>query len=365
VWGASAAAWPLIRHDLGLSYAEIGLVLAIPGLVGNALEPVLGVLADTPLRRRLLLAGGVAFSLSAALTSAATGFWPLLVAFAVGNPASTAFVSFAQAWLMDLDPRRRERMMAWWTFAGSVGVVAAPLLLAAAVWAGAGWRAVSAALAVAGIGLTLAARRLELPIPRGADGLAAGLRGAVAALRRGAVVRWLALLEASDLMLDVLHGFLALYLVDGTGLRPVQAGLALAVWTGAGLVGDALLVPLLARVRGVAYLRVSAAGVALAYPSFLVVPGLGAKLGLLAVLGLLSSGWYAIPKAGLYASLPGRSGTAIAVGSVGGFVGALVPLGLGFSAEHAGITPTMWLLMLGPVVLLGLLPRRAQIDTNS
>jgi FSR family fosmidomycin resistance protein-like MFS transporter len=332
-------------------------VLAVPGFVGNVLEPLLGVLGDTPRRRGLLLAGGVAFSLSTALTAVATGFGPLLLALAVGNPATTAFVSFAQAWLIDLNPMRRERTMAWWTFAGSVGVVAGPLVLAAAVWAGSGWRGVSAALAVAGIGLTLAARRLRLPTPRGADGLAAGLLGGAAALRRREVVSWLAVLEAADLMLDVLHGFLALYLVDAAGLPPVQAGLALAVWTGASLVGDALLVPLLARVRGVAYLRASAAAVTIVYPAFLLAPGLGAKLALLALLGLLNSGWYAIPKAGLYASLPGRSGTAIALGSVGGFVGAALPLTLGLLAQQAGIAPTMWLLLLGPLAVLALVPR--------
>ena len=79
---------------------------------------------------------------------------------------------------------------------------------------------------------------------------------------------------------------------------------------------------------------------------------------LLAALGLLNSGWYAIPKAGLYESLPGRSGTAIALGSVGGFVGASVPLGLGFLAQHAGIAWTMWLLLAGPLGLLALLHRR-------
>jgi FSR family fosmidomycin resistance protein-like MFS transporter len=160
-------------------------------------------------------------------------------------------------------------------------------------------------------------------------------------------------------MLDVLHGFLALYLVDVVGLGAVEAGLAFGVWTGAGLVGDALLVPLLARVRGVAYLRLSAAAVTLVYPALLVVPSTGARIGLLAVLGLLNAGWYAIPKAGLYAALPGRSGTAIAVGSAGGLVGALIPLVLGVIADRAGLAPTMWLLAASPVLLLLLVPRAA------
>ena len=81
-----------------------------------------------------------------------------------------------------------------------------------------------------------------------------GVVNALRALRRGEVLRWLTLLQFSDLMLDVLLGFLALYFVDVVGVTPAQAGLAVAVWTGVGLLGDFLLIPLLERVRGLSYL---------------------------------------------------------------------------------------------------------------
>jgi MFS transporter, FSR family, fosmidomycin resistance protein len=81
------------------------------------------------------------------------------------------------------------------------------------------------------------------------------------------------------------------------------------------------------------------------------------KLVLVAVLGLLNSGWYALPKAGLYASLPGRSGAAVAVGGIGGLLGACVPLALGFFAGAVGLAATMWVLLVAPLALLLLLPR--------
>lgn len=365
VYGTLAAAWPLIRDDLGLTYGEVGLLLAMPMLVGNLVEPIIGVLGDTGRRRALVLGGGVVFALSTALIAAATGFWLLLVALVLSYPASGAFVSLAQASLMDLAPDRRERSMAWWTLAGSVGVVAGPIVLAAALAAGAGWRAVPLALAGAMVVLTLAARGARIPGSDNGEPLLTGLRHAVGALRRREVLRWLGLLEAADLMLDVLHGFLALYFVDVAGFGPVEAALALAVWTGVGLVGDALLLAVLARVDGLRYLRASAVAVTVAYPAFLLVPSAEGKLAVLALLGLLNSGWYAIPKANLYGALPGRSGTAMAVGSVSGFAGALAPLGLGFAAEAIGLEPTMWLLLLGPVALLvGLPRRRAPISDN-
>lgn len=297
-------------------------------------------------------------AISTALSALATGFWPLLLALVLGNPAVTAFVSFSQAALMDREPAARERNMARWTLAGSVGVVAGPVLLGAAVALGAGWRGALLALAAVTLPLTWAAAR-SVPRPQSEGDLKGALRGVLEAVRRREVLRWLALLAGSDLMLDVFHGFLALYLVDVGGLTPLEAALGVSVWAGAGLVGDALLLVVLRRVSGAAYLRASAAVVTFVFPVFLVVDRLDVRLLLLGALGLLNSGWYAIPKAGLYSSLAERSGTAIAVGSLNGFAQALIPLALGLLAQTFGLGAAMWLLLLSPLVLLVLAPRRS------
>jgi len=165
-------------------------------------------------------------------------------------------------------------------------------------------------------------------------------------------------LEAADLLLDVFHGFLALYLVDVARLDPRAAAIGVAVWTGAGLVGDWLLLAVLRRMDGLRYLRLSALVSLAVYPAFLAVSSPGAKLALAAVLGLLNSGWYAIPKARLYEALPGQSGAAVAVGGIGGLLGAAVPLVLGVVASSAGLRPTMWILVLAPVVLFAAASRR-------
>ena len=271
----------------------------------------------------------------------------------IGNPATGAFVSLAQATLMDRDPGARERNMARWTVAGSVGYVVGPVVIAAAVALGLGWRGVLAFLAVVALPLAVAARRVPEAVERHHE----PLRGFLAALRDREVLRWLALLEAADLLLDVFHGFLALYFVDVAGTGPVAGALAVAVWTGAGFVGDIALLVVLRWVSGRRYLRASALAALVAYPAFLLVPSTGAKLALLAVLGLLNSGWYALPKAGLYSTLPGRSGTAVAVAGVGGFMGAAVPMALGFLAGEFGLGATMWLLLLAPVALVAGTPR--------
>jgi FSR family fosmidomycin resistance protein-like MFS transporter len=353
VYGTLGAGWPLIRHDLSLGYAQIGVLLAVPALLGSVLDPLIGAAGDTRRRRGVLVLGGVAFAAAALLVAAAQSFGLLFAALLVANPASGAFVSLAQATLMDIEPNRRERNMARWTLAGSFGYVGGPLLLAGALWAGLGWRAAMAGPAVVTLPLAAAARRtprIDSGSPQ--SSFSESLRAAVAALRRRDVLRWLATLEAADLLLDVFHGFLALYLVDVARLDPRAAAIGVAVWTGSGLVGDWLLLAVLRRLDGLRYLRLSALASLAVYPAFLVAPSPGAKLVLVAVLGLLNSGWYAIPKARLYEALPGQSGAAVAVGGIGGLVGAAVPLVLGMSAASFGLGSTMWLLVLGPLALL-------------
>jgi MFS transporter, FSR family, fosmidomycin resistance protein len=107
----------------------------------------------------------------------------------------------------------------------------------------------------------------------------------------------------------------------------------------------------LRRVDGLRYLRLSALASLALYPAFLFAPAPAPKLVLAAALGLLNSGWYAIPKARLYAALPGESGAAVAVGGIAGLAGAAVPLVLGVVAESVGLGATMWILLAAPLTL--------------
>jgi len=351
VFGTREAAWPLVRHDLHLSYGAIGLLLAVPQIGAAVIEPVMGVLADAGWRRLLVVGGGVAFAASLALTGVAWSFPALLLAFVIFYPASGAFVSLSQATLMDLDPARRERHMARWTLAGSIGVVVGPLVLTAALATGHGWRSAFLACAVLTLPLVALARRAPHGV-RPPTPVTAGVRTALAALRTWQVLRWLVLLEAGDLVGDLLNGYLALYVVDSAGARPAQAGIAIVVFTLAGLVGDALLLPLLTRVSGVAYIRAGALGVLAAYPAFLLAPGFLPKLVPLALIGLLRAGWYAIAQAGLYAELPEASGSVLVLTNVGGLLAGCFPLLFGVVADQAGVGTAMWLLLLGPAVML-------------
>src|SRR5206468_3357120 len=125
-------------------------------------------------------------------------------------PASGSFVSLSQATLMDAEPLGREQNMLRWTAAGSLGAVAGPLALGGVILLHLGWRSLFAAFAVLTIPVVIMLWA-RLPETRGAvegQPLLNGLRAALRELRRGRVLRWLVMLECSDLLLDVLLGYL-------------------------------------------------------------------------------------------------------------------------------------------------------------
>jgi FSR family fosmidomycin resistance protein-like MFS transporter len=369
IFGTQGALMPLLQTDFHLDYIQIGFLLSFPGYMSLLIEPILGILADVWKRRVLILGGGIILAVSLVLTSAAQTFYLLLFAFTISAPASGAFVSLAQSTWMDADPNRRDHNMARWTFAGSIGVVLGPLALGAALTIGLGWRGLQLALAVLTVvAVIVAFRSLHPPLPTGnvpqiptLKSFLYGLHNAFSALRKPNVIRWILLLEFSDLMLDTLLAFLALYFVNVAGLTPQIAALAVAVWTGVGLLGDFLLIPLLERVSGLAYLRVSVMIELILFPAFLLVPTLALKLILLALLGFFNSGWYAILKAEQYKSMHGQSGSVLVLDNLGALLGKSIPLAIGFIAESYGLGLAMWVLLAGPVALFLGLPRRNPI----
>lgn len=373
MFGIREAAWPLIRNDLNLSYVQIGLLTTIPGLVSNWVEPFIGIYGDLGRRKMLIGGGGIVVFLALIATALSPNFWIVMVVFVVWFPASGAFVSLAQASLMDNEPHRHQQNMARWTFAGSLGVVVGPAALSLGLALALGWREM---FLIAAIFTVLAAWRVfAYPAQNYAPfvniesegeseeeeslSLVQGLRNALMAFKRPFVLRWLILLEFSDLMLDIMLGYLALYFVDVVGVSESRAAGAVAIGTGIGFIGDFLLIPLLERVKGLTYLRFSVVIELILYPSFLLVESWTLKLVILALIGFFNAGWYSILKGHLYGTMHGQSGTVMALQSVSGYIGVLLPVTLGAIATQFGLETMMWLLLTGPIVLLIGLPRDA------
>jgi FSR family fosmidomycin resistance protein-like MFS transporter len=370
--GTKSAALPLMRQDLHLSYAQVGLLASVPLVLGSVLELPLGVLVGHGRRRcRAVLGGGAVFVLALALAAAARSFAALLVALVLFFPASGAFVGLTQSGLMDADPARREQHMARWDLAGSAGQLAGPILLVAVFAAGGGWRSAYLTLALcavvawlgvarAGPGMTGASPAADDPARRdpGARGAGHAARRVAGALRQPGVVRWLVLIQVCDLLLDILTGFLGLYLVDVVHATKEQAALGVAIRLGAGLAGDAVLIRVLERARGLTLLRASVAAAAVLYPAFLLAPGLWLKLPLLGTLTIATAPWYAVLQAQLYRSLPGQSGVAVSLSSAATLLGGVVPLAVGFLAQRLGLSWALTSLAAAPLALLAGLWRR-------
>ncbi len=357
--GTKSAAMPLIRHDLGLSYVQVGLLAAVPLIVGSLIELPVGVLGGSGRRRRrVVLTGGLVFIGAVLGVGLARTFPVLLAALVIFFPASGAFVSLTQSALLDAGPERRAQLMARWTLAGSVGAVVGPLLVAAVLGAGGSWRLAFVLVAVGGAVSWLAVAAAG----RAAEGTGEtddarddgwpGLRAAIQISARAGAFRWLVLLQVADLLLDVFSAFLALYLVSVLHVSPAVAALGVAVRLASGLAGGALLIPLLERCQERALLRVSVLAAGLLFPAFLLVPGLAPKLVLLAALSIATAPWYPVLQAGLFRSLPGRSGMAVSLSSAAGLAGGTGPLAVGLLAQHFGLTWAMASLALVPVVML-------------
>jgi len=341
-----------------------------------------------------VLIGGAVVIGSLAAVALARSYVVLMLAFIAFFPASGAFVSLTQAALMDAAPGRHQQRMAAWNLAGSFGAVIGPLLLAGVLALGGGWRPAYLVLAAAaGVGLVAAAvagparqppapadRAAADPVPADpvpaapadpadpvpadqADGDARRptARELAAALRSAGTARWLILLEVSDLLLDVLTGYVGIYLVDVAHASPAKAAIGVAIRLGAGLAGDAAFVALSRWAAGPGVLRVSAVAACVLYPAFLLVPWLPARLAILAVLSFATACWYPVIQAGLYTSLPGQSGVAVFFSSAAGLLGAAGPLAVGFIAQRAGLTWALAGLAVAPMLVLVIAPRAAKV----
>jgi FSR family fosmidomycin resistance protein-like MFS transporter len=374
-YAIEGAALPSIRHDLALTYAQVGLLLGLPHLLGAFIEPALMLLGDTPLRKRLVIGGGLVVMLALLLIATAQSFSVLLAAVVLSFPASGAFVTLSQATLIDLNPRREPHIMARWTLFGTIGNLVGPLILAAGFSLLLGWRWVF--IVLAGIALCLTTLvwlqpfpvhlpSIELsqthPNPGVKNTLQNILGNLFAALTNLNLLRWTGLLLISDLLLDIFTSYLPLYFTDVVGITPAQASLLLSLGMAASLASDVVLITLLEKIPGRSIVRLSALAVTILYPVWLLVPGLWAKIILVLVIKFITLGWYSVLQGEAYASAPGRSGTVMAINSLAGIPGAIFPWIIGWSAEQIGLKSAMWILLLGPVCLALFVPKAKVIS---
>ncbi len=373
-YGLLGAALPVIRQDLGLTYAQVGMLLGLPKISATLIEPALMLLGDSTWRKRLVVGGGLAVVLALLLTANSTAFLPLLGAFLIGFPASGAFVTLSQATLMDLNPGREAHSMARWTVFGSAGNLVGPAILSGLFALGLSWRwpLLGLALLAGSLGWLIWRRpfptrqaNLEAHAPSLGQTPAWMWDNLRQALRTPGLARWVALLEFSDLMLDVLTSYIALYLADIVGLSPAQTGLALTLLMAASFAADLVVIPLLERLPGRKLVRTTALLVIPLFIVFLLAPSAWAKIALLIGVRLSTMGWYPVLQGEAYAAVPGRSGTVMAITSTAGLLGGALVWLVGLAASQFGLAAALWLLLAGPIALALFVPRAKPVYNNS
>ncbi len=361
IYGLQSAVLPSIKSDLALTYTQIGLLATIPGVISLAADPVIGLLGDTRHRRTLVMGGIVATTLGLLATALAQNYLPLLGAFIILYIASGAYVNLAEATLIDRDASRAEQTMARWTLVGAVGVALAPIAVTVLFAWGSGWREFFfAAALIAALFIPLlfrlrfdahAGARAESFSPRQLIG------NLIAALKNRELLRWVLLTELADLMLDKLLEVTGLYFHDVVGVSLAAASGAVAVYSIAGLIGNALLVPALEKIRGFNVLRASAIIVLGCYIIFLNVSSAWLKYVLIGVIAFCNSAWFPILRGKTFAAMPGQSGTVLAITSLGNLSILFVPTLIGSLADAVGLQSAMWVLALGPLALIAGLPQ--------
>lgn len=230
---------PFVRDGLGLSVAQVGIVLGAFDLGAVAVYYVTGLATDRYGERRVMVAGALATGLIVAMAGATRGLWQLALVLAlagVGFPSSQVAGSHA---VMGWFPERQRGLamgvrQAGLPIGGLLGALVLPWV--AQRW---GWES---ALAVAGVGATISGL-VALAVIRdpAQDASAAAQRRArwdwIQAPKEFIQSRALVMTTASACLLAVaqfsLTGYLPLFMVDAMGWeRGAAARLLLAVHAG-------------------------------------------------------------------------------------------------------------------------------------
>jgi FSR family fosmidomycin resistance protein-like MFS transporter len=103
--------------------------------------------------------------------------------------------------------------------------------------------------------------------------------------------------------------------------------------------------------------RISALVTGILYAIWLLAPWLWMKIALIIVIKLTTLGWYEVLQGEAFATVPGRSGTVMAINSVIGVLAGGISFLVGLVAAQAGLPAAMWILLLGPVSLILCMPK--------
>jgi MFS family permease len=233
----------------GVSYAEMGALLAVATMTGSLLQLLAGPLARVP-SRVLLLGQNVGSSAGALLGAVAPGIAVFFAGRLVQGWSTWPQHPVGAAFLSRRHPGHRGSVLSWHVTAGNMGTLVAPLAMTAVIGAG-GWRwgfvFLAAALASTAVVVALGMPGPWRRGPAGPDQPRVTLRGSwaefTALVRQRPVAALLAagMIAAGGQGIGILSVYLPAYLKTGLGFSPGTLGAVMTVVYAGAVIGPVLM----------------------------------------------------------------------------------------------------------------------------
>jgi MFS family permease len=249
-----AVSYPFVVAQFHVSYAVLGAVLTVSGVLGGVLQGSAG-LARRASTAVMLVGQNAGMACASLLGAIAPGFGVFSGARILGSVTSWPQHPVGSAYLARRFPHRRASVLSWHVAGGSAGTVVAPLMVSALIGV-AGWRwalvALGAALAAGGLLVRLALPPEAATAPPGKDAPAGDTAPADGAaqspapparlrelLRRPEVAAVLAAssIAAGGRGLGTLTTYIPAYLRSGLHMPALTVGVLFTVVMAAGIAG--------------------------------------------------------------------------------------------------------------------------------
>jgi MFS transporter, FSR family, fosmidomycin resistance protein len=353
---------PLIGNELGLSYSQIGSILACQYAAGAIANVPGGIFVDTVGRKGLLMALSLAWiGFPYLVMGFSHAYWMMLACATLVGIGNNLWHPTAIPWLANRFPDRKGLVMAFHGMGANVGDAAAPLVVGAllSVYS---WRAVVLMNIIPGIVMSvlilLYVGRIHNAEPAAADGklvpmsTAQRLRSLGELLKNRALVTLATGSALRSLTQGALLTFLPLYLARDMGYSLFWIGGCMFALQAAGFVATPIAGHLSDRVgrRQIIVSSMSMTGVVILFMA--VAGGTPWFVLLVALLGFFLFAVRAVLQAWLLDATP-RSMGGSAIGLLFGTqaVGqALGPVSAGIVADHFGIMAAFYFLA-GTIIL--------------
>lgn len=361
VSGFLALGLPLVSTQLGLDYAQIGLLFTVGLFSSMLLEPIINLLSDRTSKRVLILIGLLITAIGYVFIGTTNSLPILLLIFILIFPAEGAAVGLSQAALIDMAPGQSMRTMTRWTLFSSIGDLLAPLLVPAILllsfgWSVLGWLAAALWLSVA---LFIWPHRFSSSTTTEEEDeeTPSLLTNLKTALTDPAMLRWCLLTVIPTMVDEVFLTYVIFFLRDALHAPAGLIGILITINMAAGMVGLLLLerLPILQRIAPERLLAGLALVTLLGFVLLLVFQHIVVAAISLVIISISAVCWYPIAKGQAYARYPGRSGMVRAIIDLTAPFDVALPLLVGYVSERFGIITGITLLGTAPLLILLLL----------